>query len=483
MIKEKRFNKEITSYCILAVISIMCVTLFCKSSPIYPICDLPDANTWLIQAKQVLSGLVPYKDIYEHKGPLQIFAYLFAALPCFNRFEGLYITELVLFIIYSIGVYKTSKLFGEKYNLLATIISIFVISLSSAFSSTGSSEELLLSTFIWSVYFMVKNIQSNQIFKPFDVLLIGAFCAIRLWTKYNLCFFDVILVVYVLAYYIKNKWNIWKTILYYILGFACVTVPLLIYFAVKGALYDLFYVYFYIVIFKYYTAVGSIHNYNTFIIKALTVMPVILCMLPNIIDIRSKNRKKEDVFYLITFFLFLIYIVYSSTWWSYYFLDLFAFLIFFVTKSLNNKPKFSLPILIVVIASMFVINSSQIETFKFDKSEYKQFEIAEIVNSVDNPKLYYYQAENGGFYIYSDTMPFTRYFTNYNINAEEATNERQKVIENKEADFVLSKQPQELEGYILVKETPIPNWDVVFEEKFNKGYKQYYLYEKAENLK
>ena len=139
--------------------------------------------------------------------------------------------------------------------------------------------------------------------------------------------------------------------------------------------------------------------------------------------------------------------------------------------------------MIVVIASMFVINSSQIETFKFDKSEYKQFEIAEIVNSVDNPKLYYYQAENGGFYIYSDTMPFTRYFTNYNINAEEATNERQKVIENKEADFILSKQPQELEGYILVKETPIPNWDVVFEEKFNKGYKQYYLYEKAENLK
>ncbi|MDY5377741.1 MAG: hypothetical protein SPG60_06830 [Eubacterium coprostanoligenes] len=483
MIKEKLFNKEITSYCILAVISIMCVTLFCKSSPIYPICDLPDANTWLIQAKQVLSGLVPYKDIYEHKGPLQIFAYLFAALPCFNRFEGLYITELVLFIIYSIGVYKTSKLFGEKYNLLATIISIFVVSLSSAFSATGSSEELLLSTFIWSVYFMVKNIQRNQIFKPFDVLLIGAFCAIRLWTKYNLCFFDVILVVYVLAYYIKNKWNIWKTILYYILGFACVTVPLLIYFAVKGALYDLFYVYFYIVIFKYYTAVGSIHNYNTFIIKALTVMPVILCMLPNIIDIRSKNRKKEDVFYLITFFLFFIYIVYSSTWWSYYFLDLFAFLIFFVTKSLNNKPKFSLPILIVVIASMFVINSSQIETFKFDKSEYKQFEIAEIVNSVDNPKLYYYQAENGGFYIYSDTMPFTRYFTNYNINAEEVADERQQVIENKEADFLLTIQQNDFDGYTLVKETQIPNWDVVFDEKFNKGYKQYYLYEKAENLK
>lgn len=483
MIKEKRFNKEITSYFILAVISIMCVTLFCKSSPIYPICDLPDANTWLIQAKQVLSGLVPYKDIYEHKGPLQIFAYLFAALPCFKRLEGLYITELVLFLIYSIGVYKTSKLFGEKYNLLATIISIFVVSLSSAFSSTGSSEELLLSTFIWSVYFMVKNIQSNQIFKPFDVLLIGAFCAIRLWTKYNLCFFDVILVVYVLAYYIKNKWNIWKTILYYILGFACVTVPLLIYFAVKGALYDLFYVYFYIVIFKYYTAVGSIHNYNTFIIKALTVMPVILCMLPNIIDIRSKNRKKEDVFYLITFFLFFIYIVYSSAWWSYYFLDLFAFLIFFVTKSLNNKPKFSLPILIVVIASMFVINSSQIETFKFDKSEYKQFEIAEIVNSVDNPKLYYYQAENGGFYIYSDTMPFTRYFTNYNINAEEVADERQQVIENKEADFLLTIQQNDFDGYTLVKETQIPNWDVVFDEKFNKGYKQYYLYEKAENLK
>ena len=80
-------------------------------------------------------------------------------------------------------------------------------------------------------------------------------------------------------------------------------------------------------------------------------------------------------------------------------------------------------------------------------------------------------------------MPFTRYFTNYNINAEEVADERQQVIENKEADFLLTIQQNDFDGYTLVKETQIPNWDVVFDEKFNKGYKQYYLYEKAENLK
>lgn len=472
-------KKEYKNYIVIFFFVLICITLFCKTSPIYPICDLPDTNTWLIQARQVLSGLVPYKDIYEHKGPLQMFAYLFAALPCFKTFEGMYITEIVLYFVFGIGVYKTSKLFGEKYNLISTLIALFVTSLSTAFSTSGTSEELLLSTFIWSLYFMVKNIKSKEEFKPVGVILIGAFCAIRLWTKYNLCFFDIILVFYTLAIYIKNKWNIIKTILYYLVGFICVTAPILIYFAVKGALYDLFYVYFYTVIFKYSSTVGM-----DVYAELLVLLPIILFGIAYFISTGKKKKEAEDVFMLITFALFSTFMFISSNWWAYYLLDVFAFLGYFITKALNSNKKIAVPLFVMAIPLLLIANDSQLESFRYTKDEYSQYEIAEVVNQVENPKLYYQKdSSNAGFFIYSDTMPFARYFTNYNIYAEEITNEREEILENKIPDFIISFYESPIEGYELVYESKIPDWDVWYGRGKEDRYFDVYLYEKTENIK
>ena len=56
------------------------ITLFSNLSPIYKFCDMPDPFTWLAQSSQILEGKILYKDIYEHKGPLQLIPYVIASL-------------------------------------------------------------------------------------------------------------------------------------------------------------------------------------------------------------------------------------------------------------------------------------------------------------------------------------------------------------------------------------------------------------------
>ncbi|MGN0531506.1 MAG: hypothetical protein ACI4IN_01750 [Eubacterium sp.] len=439
---------------------------------------MPDTNTWLIQARQILSGQVPYKDIYEHKGPLQMFAYLFAALPCFKTFEGMYITEIVLFFVFGIGVYKTSKLFGKKYNLISTIFSLLITALSTAFSTTGSSEELLLFTFIWSLYFMAKNVKSKQEFEPVSVIFIGAFCAIRLWTKYNLCFFDIVLVVYTTILYVRNKWNILKPILHYVIGFVCVTAPILIYFTVKDALYDLFYVYFYTVIFKYSSTIGiDVES------ELIVLLPVILLFVIFLASTVKKEKEPEDAFMLAAFASFSVFMFLSSNWWSYYLLDVFAFIVYFITKALNSNVKLFTVIFALLVPMMMLINDTQAETLKYSKSDYAQFEIAKVVNKIEDPKIYYYSAANVGFYVYSDNMPFARYFTNYNIKLNEISEERNEILSSKTADYIISFYDNSFDGYELVLKTETPLFDVWYGLGKENRRQEIYLFEKTENIK
>lgn len=471
-------KKEYINYIAVFFFCAFCITLFCKTSPLYVICDLADTNTWLIQARQILSGQIPYKDIYEHKGPLQMFAYLFAALPCFKTFEGMYITEIVLFFIFGVGVYKTSKLFGEKYNLISTIISLLITALSTAFSTTGSSEELLLFTFIWSLYFMVKNIKSKAEFEPVSVMFIGAFFAIRLWTKYNLCFFDIVLVVYTISVYIKNKWSIIKTIIYYLIGFACVTAPILIYFTAKGALYDLFYVYFYTVIFKYSSTIGMDAES-----EIVVIFPVIILLLAFFVSTLKNKKETEDIFMLSVFAVFSVFMFVSSNWWSYYLLDVFVFAVYFVTKALNSNVKVFTAIFALLVPMMLFFNDTQAETLKYSKSDYPQFEIAQVVNKTEGPKIYYYNAANAGFFVYSGNMPFAKYFTNYNIKLDEISRERNQILSNRVPDYIISYEDNSFDGYELALKTDIPLSDVWYGFGKENRRQEIYLYEKTENTK
>ena len=60
------------SFLVLAVCS--------KSSFLYPMNDWVDVNCYFTVGRGILHGLVPYRDLYEQKGPLVYYVYALASL-------------------------------------------------------------------------------------------------------------------------------------------------------------------------------------------------------------------------------------------------------------------------------------------------------------------------------------------------------------------------------------------------------------------
>ena len=71
------------------------ITLNSKCSPVYPINDWFDPNTMFTVGKGVLRGFVPYRDLYEQKGPLLVFFHTFGATISFTSFIGMWILEII----------------------------------------------------------------------------------------------------------------------------------------------------------------------------------------------------------------------------------------------------------------------------------------------------------------------------------------------------------------------------------------------------
>ena len=55
-------------YCIIISFSILIICT--KSSPLYVFNDWVDANAYFTMGKGMIHGLIPFKDLFEQKGPL-----------------------------------------------------------------------------------------------------------------------------------------------------------------------------------------------------------------------------------------------------------------------------------------------------------------------------------------------------------------------------------------------------------------------------
>ena len=135
---EKKVRTGIWRLIGCIIISIICISLFSKSSPLYPINDWVDAQCFFTVGKAMMKGMVPYRDLMEQKGPLLYLIYGIASLISYNSFLGVYLIEIVAFVIYLYFIIKIWALFGsEGNNLLWTGVYAVLFCVTSAFSQGG----------------------------------------------------------------------------------------------------------------------------------------------------------------------------------------------------------------------------------------------------------------------------------------------------------------------------------------------------------
>ena len=78
--------KKVTVYSIF--LSFLFLWIGTKSSPAYPMNDWVDANAFFTMGKGLMNGLVPYRDLFEQKGPILYFVYGIGYLLSHKSFLG-----------------------------------------------------------------------------------------------------------------------------------------------------------------------------------------------------------------------------------------------------------------------------------------------------------------------------------------------------------------------------------------------------------
>ena len=249
-----RKNRVLFLWCM--AISAIFLAICSQNSFLYLLNDWVDVHCFFTMGRSILDGLVPYRDLYEQKGPVLYFLYAIASMLSRDTFWGVYILEFITFglFLYFSGKIAALYLGDSKIIFLMTALLATIIPVSSAFSHGGSVEELTLFTLVYSLYSVLKALQEERPLTFGEAVCNGICASVVLWIKFTIMGFYIGLCLFVLVWYISKRYSLLtllKTVGQFLLGVAIVSAIVFLYFGIHGALDDLFTVYFYNNLFLY----------------------------------------------------------------------------------------------------------------------------------------------------------------------------------------------------------------------------------------
>jgi len=86
-------KKEAFWLSVSAVMAFMFLLVASKSSPLYPMNDWVDMHCFLTVGRGWRDGLLPYRDLIDHKGPLIYFLFGLGTVITPGSYHGLFVLE------------------------------------------------------------------------------------------------------------------------------------------------------------------------------------------------------------------------------------------------------------------------------------------------------------------------------------------------------------------------------------------------------
>ncbi len=428
-----------------------------KSSFLYPINDWGDAGCYYIHGRGILEGMVPYRDLAEQKGPAIFFVYALGLLLSKSSFIGIFIIEVIcsaIFLYYSI---KLISLFGEVDNLEISIGLMLAASIygSFTFRHGGGPEELSLCLFGYMLYLAMRYIVKDILPSRKEMVVLGICAGLLFWTKYTLCamYIALLLMMLVHSVIIKNSANFWRSILFFILGCILISFPIILYFALNGAIEEFFVEYFYNNIFLYrqndamYSGFGANIKFAfKLFLKARNCLAVLLVLLG--FAWALVKRQYELFMAIIISFIFTFIVINSGIVQYYGNLPLYVYssfgicCIIGILDRIKQKSLLVLNCLSIVLSviAAYVLCIHTYDLFK-SKEDMPQYIFAKEMQTcgIDDYSMLYYGPLDQGFYFADGNMPKWKAFVQLNQGGDELTNMQNGYINNLEPDFIISE--------------------------------------------
>ena len=238
-------NKKWNIY-ILLIVAILFVTIFSyTTSPLY--CNYgntPDSPIFQIIGKYWAKGVIPYKDLWDLKGPYIFFVNAIGYKIVGTKI-GVYSIQIISLFFTLLIIYKSFTLhFAFKNAFFFTLLSL--AGLSYIYEGGNLTEEFILFPLSLSFYYIIKWINEyenklNIYHPPLHSLIYGIVLGLslmsRLTNALSLCA-AVAVITFVLVIHKEYK-NLIINVFAFVVGFAITTFPFILYFYYQDALNDM----------------------------------------------------------------------------------------------------------------------------------------------------------------------------------------------------------------------------------------------------
>ena len=473
----------------LIAAAIVTITVVSTCSPLYPFNPWDDANCFFTMGRGIIRGLVPYRDLYEQKGPVLYFIYALAALISDKSFIGAWLIECAAASVFAVFSWKTAKLFtvpsGFTIFLVPVLLGItYTIKM---FNFGGNAEELCFPLLSVAFYFALRSIViSGKLPSNTEALVCGIITGVLFWIKYTFIGFMAGFVICILFFAIKNKEfkKLWSLIWRFTIGFLTVTAPVLIYFLANGSLAYLWEAYFYNNIFLYFGTADTRSLENIPVIKYIYVP--LYCFYNSTVNypffgimlissaistaFAEKKYRKRLIFVFVITLVFALETAFTKTVIIYYYGYIlsynFALILMPLIKGLNKleisykkNPRFIkllVSVFLSVIFLFFLCSCKNLYLMLKPKNYLSQFRIAETIRQTPDAKILTYDVMDSGFYTAAGLMPQNRFFCYLNIeeNYPAIREEQDRLVSEGYFDYIVTSYffDYELENYELVRE-------------------------------
>ena len=164
------------------------ITFVSTCSPLYPFNPWDDVNVFFVLGRSIRHGLVPYRDLFDHKGPLLHFIFALAALISDKSFIGVWIIECAAASAFAITAWKTAKILVTQSKWMIVVMPIFlgITYTIKMFNFGGNTEELCFPLLTIVFYIGLKSIdQKDGIPEKKDAFICGLISGVLFWIKYS----------------------------------------------------------------------------------------------------------------------------------------------------------------------------------------------------------------------------------------------------------------------------------------------------------
>ena len=474
---------------ILLIMAAAAITLCSASSPLYPLNDWVDANCFFTVGKSMLFGKIPYRDLYEQKGPLLYVLYAMAYPVSHTSFLGVWIFEIAAAWLFLLRADEVIRTICGARSIPAILLTTAFVYTCPAFLRGGSAEEFCLPLLMLPLCVGTEMLLNGRELRTAEALRIGLGAGAVLWIKYSMLGLYPAWFVFLAVVMIRRGQGrqLLRAFLAIVAGALLSTAPILLYFVINDALSDLWTAYIVNNIFTYGKSSSAVSMVRALLSGAASMLTyndgtVLAVILAFVVFLREGKRKLA--WWMLLCFGSAFAIVYmGGINMKYYSEILCVFFPFGAAAlwklvypadakacSIRNRTGH-----ILVCAALFILmllGSENREMLLKPKREMPQYLFAEKIEERPGASLFNYGALDIGQYTVSDIVPTCRYFCMLNLQSEEMFHEMDRYMEEGVTDFIVSRDlPVMSPYYKLVMQTEYPSGGISY---------TYYLYERTE---